>query len=396
MISTNSNNVYQYLTKVINSKTFEKSVVSNQLLKYLVTQSLNGETPKEFQIAFDLFGERAKDEKEKNIRVYVHNLRKKLIEYYKNEGSNDEIRFEIPKGHYAIKFNVNKKIYVRNKLNKFSPFILGLSLILFIASGFIFLKEKKLPLQKCFIWKDFWESDYPTKIILGDHYFFRYKVEFGRHTIMRWHEINSDEDLTKMMDSDPELEDKISRLDYAYINKQVPYGLFMVMKNLVKSNSNITLSYSSKTDWNDIKGCNVIYISSLKTKCFLNEFHKDVGIEYDYVNLNLKYHLKDSTIILNPESINEHHTEYSSIVYFKTDDGRSIASFICGQDIGNKAVLDYLSDVDNLDYLKEKAKENGSDNFKAVFEVKGYGQTDFVIHPLRVDPIEVDIDELWP
>ncbi len=396
MILVNTNNVHRYLSKVLHSKTFEKSVVSNELLKYIVNKSLEGESPKEFQIAYDLFGERAKDEKEKNIRVYVHNLRKKLLEYYRNEGTNDEIIFEIPKGHYVTKFSVNKNMFIWNRINRFSPYILAISLMTLIISVFFFMKKDKLPLQKCFIWEDYWESDYPIRIILGDHYFFEYKANFGSHTIMRWHEINSDEDLNVLIDSNMDLRNKISTLNYEYLNKQVPYGLFMVMKNLVNCKADLTLNYSSNAGWNDVKNCNVIYISSLKTKCFLNEFHKEVGVEYDNKNLNLRYQVKDSTIIYNPNSINEQHTEYSSLIYFKTEDGRSVSSFICGQDIGNKAVLDYLSNVENLNKLKERVEKNNSDNFKAVFEVKGHGQTDFVIHPLRIDPIELDVNELWP
>jgi hypothetical protein len=87
----------RFLEHVLRSYTFSKSPVNRELLKYLVQVSLRGEKPKEYQIAAEVFGRKIGEEKEVNVRVYMLNLRKKLQEYYRNEGKDDELVFELPK-----------------------------------------------------------------------------------------------------------------------------------------------------------------------------------------------------------------------------------------------------------------------------------------------------------
>ncbi|MGD9931805.1 MAG: helix-turn-helix domain-containing protein, partial [Mangrovibacterium sp.] len=80
------------MDRILGSTAFSKSTVNRELLKYLVQASMNGENPKEFQIAADVFGKKMNSGKEVNIRVYIHNLRKKLEEYYQTEGKEDEFK----------------------------------------------------------------------------------------------------------------------------------------------------------------------------------------------------------------------------------------------------------------------------------------------------------------
>ncbi len=79
---TDHRKISQTLEKLLNSKTFSKPGVYKDLLNYLVNCSLKGETPKEQQIALDVFGKKADLDKELNVRVYILNLRNKLKEYY--------------------------------------------------------------------------------------------------------------------------------------------------------------------------------------------------------------------------------------------------------------------------------------------------------------------------
>lgn len=62
---------------------------------------------------------------------------------------------------------------------------------------------------------------------------------------------------------------------------------------------------------------------------------------------------------------------------------------MCDTDIGNVATIKYLSKPENLKLLKQQTKDFPSENFKAIFEVRGKQQTDFKIVLKRIDPIEV-------
>lgn len=60
----------------------------------------------EYTIAVDVLGKSQdfKESKDASVRVEVHRLRKRLAEYYEQEGAGDLIRIEIPTGQYTPRF----------------------------------------------------------------------------------------------------------------------------------------------------------------------------------------------------------------------------------------------------------------------------------------------------
>src|ERR1039458_5099427 len=97
------------LNCVLNSKTLSGSQASRQILKFIVEKSLAGcaDEIKEYTIATQALGRPEDfDPRADNIvRVQVQRLRKKLEDYYRDEGTNDPMRIVIPLGHYHAEFN---------------------------------------------------------------------------------------------------------------------------------------------------------------------------------------------------------------------------------------------------------------------------------------------------
>ena len=96
-----------FLKKILQSREISKSIKYQELLQYLYDCSVQGTPPKEAQIAMDIFKRDLSHNDSVDsaiVRVNVHGLRVKLDNYYLTEGKEDEIVFEIPKGHYEIKF----------------------------------------------------------------------------------------------------------------------------------------------------------------------------------------------------------------------------------------------------------------------------------------------------
>jgi hypothetical protein len=80
-----------------------------KLLRYLANHSLDhpGTSPKEYQIATEVFG-RQKDfdpHLDSMVRVQAGRLRSKLAEYYASEGAEDSTLVEMPKGNYVLTFH---------------------------------------------------------------------------------------------------------------------------------------------------------------------------------------------------------------------------------------------------------------------------------------------------
>ena len=102
------------LRKVLESRSFSAAARLQDLLRYLVTESLagRGDRLNQSSIAIDVQGKDANFDPatDSQVRVEAGRLRAKLREYYDEEGGADEIRFELPKGMYEprIRFGAGR------------------------------------------------------------------------------------------------------------------------------------------------------------------------------------------------------------------------------------------------------------------------------------------------
>ena len=101
------------IEKLLSSHALHGSESLCKLLRYLATLSLDhpGSSPKEYQIATEVFG-RPQDfdpHVDSMVRVQAGRLRTKLAEYYASEGLDDPVLVEVPKGTYALKFQQRTK-----------------------------------------------------------------------------------------------------------------------------------------------------------------------------------------------------------------------------------------------------------------------------------------------
>jgi hypothetical protein len=97
------------LSRVLQSKTLSGSNSARQILKFIGEKSLAGciDEIKEYTIATEALGRPQDfDPRADNIvRVQVQRLRKKLEDYYGNEGADDPLRIVIPLGRYHTEFH---------------------------------------------------------------------------------------------------------------------------------------------------------------------------------------------------------------------------------------------------------------------------------------------------
>ena len=396
MIAPRSVLIHKYLKKVIDSTTFSRSSVNKELFKYLVSQSLKGETPKEYQIVHDVFGKQKADEKDSNVRVYIHNLRKKIDEYYFKEGGQDEIKFQLPKGGYKVDFKLNKRSYIKRKIVRFSPFVFLLGMMLTFVALFLFTKKNRPEPAKHFIWNSIYTSEYPTLIVLGDHYFFQGKTAMGGSTIMRNVGINSDADFDKWAANHPDTKHLVRKSKQTYINKQAPFGLFKIMELIGGGNTKLDFKYASELQWNDVKEKNIIFVGSFKTQHILKEIHEKIGVAYAIKEATLFFKGKDTVASYHCTDEDFLNLDYPTITFFKTKDGRTITSFMSSKDLGNYALLKYLGVPENLKMLEDQLANFSTTNLRAVFEVKGRDKTDFNVNLINMVPIKEKVNEIWP
>jgi hypothetical protein len=391
---TDHQKISQTLERLLNSKTFSKSGINKDLLNYLVNCTLKGENPKEFQIASEVFGKKADQQKDFNIRVYIFNLRNKLQEYYKHEGREDDIIIQIPKGKYTVEFRFDRVKRVKGTLRKLGfPLFIAAIIILLFSALFVTVAPR-MKMQKIAFWKAFLEPGYPTLIVLGDHYFFNDSIATGRIGISRDTRINSDEDLDDFLKERPELINRIRKNKMTYINKQAPVGLFNIMQILGGDRTETEMKFSSQLiKWDDLLGKHLIFIGSVKTLGFLNNTVAKLGLKYDLSQSSFLYQTSDSTLNFRNRSDNYLQNEHACLIRFETNDGRNVLFLLSDSDIGNIAAQKFMTDLKNSDLLLKKTPGK---NFKAIFKVKGRELTDFQIDLIRIDPITDPISDIWP
>jgi len=97
-----------WLDHVLHSRAFSSSHSIRHILKFIVERSLAGASAdiKEYTIATEALGRPSDfDPKTDNIvRMQMQRLRRKLDEYYKEEGAKEPLRIVIPRGHYIPSF----------------------------------------------------------------------------------------------------------------------------------------------------------------------------------------------------------------------------------------------------------------------------------------------------
>ena len=90
--------------RIISSGILGRSKHYGAMLQYLVSCSAQNRQPKEIELATDVLGKDSDFDvsAESSVRVYVHQLRKKLHAYYEQNELDVACKLVIPKGSYSL------------------------------------------------------------------------------------------------------------------------------------------------------------------------------------------------------------------------------------------------------------------------------------------------------
>ena len=92
--------------RVLQSRIFRSSEVLKHLFGYLADQSLagTGDSLKEYTIGIDAFGKPSDYDPrlDSTVRIQIGRLRQRLSEYYRDEGKDDPLVVDLPKGRFGL------------------------------------------------------------------------------------------------------------------------------------------------------------------------------------------------------------------------------------------------------------------------------------------------------
>lgn len=279
------------------SQSLGRSGTLHRLFDYLLERTLEGEAPKEIEIAGDVFGKSGSDLLvDASVRVYVHRLRKKIDDYYVGPGQADVEQLTLPKGEYRFQLSntgpggaapsdvapesiefPRPKAWQRREswLFLLLGLIVGGALVL-AASRAMTAPDPLDAVRTSSVWQPVIESRRALIVVPGDYYIMgeRDKPAADPSRLVREFQVNSREELDEWFMREPTLRSRYVDLNLYYLPVSTGYALKTVMPIVTPSLAEGRASWlvpSSKLTPNLLKDGDVVYLGLLSSLGLLQQ-----------------------------------------------------------------------------------------------------------------------------
>lgn len=279
------------LSQILNSPEFRDSKRYQQLLQYLVEKASAAGSPKETEIAHDLFGRDSTFDPNTDpvIRSYISNLRKKLEHYYLTTDDPHAFRIEIPKGQYLITY-VPADHYPKERKKELIPRSVFLIVIGLLVIGLLYQYFSRPPASTHAIareaapnllWKDFLaEGAPPPLVVLGDYRLLSERGKLEGRTFLRVPQVNTEADLQAYAARDPAKYTPLEISQVTFIGAGASVGLAAVLQVFGPQVARVTVKLSSELKWDDLDNHSIVYVGTFKTLYKLDTLIARTNIRY--------------------------------------------------------------------------------------------------------------------
>ncbi len=390
--------------KIIKSKSFGRSKTYENLLLYLVECSYNNHTPKETTIAEEIFKKSAFDPSQSTlVRVYVFNLRKKLKQYYQQEGIADKIVLKIPKGSYKVEFiaKEKEKEEVSSVPSKaWILWMLSIALVLSMLLNFYLWRttEKDFNVYQQGIWADLMQSPLPTMVVIGDLFIY-HEIDTSQalHRSIRDPLINSEQEFEKFLltDNRPTVYKELGTYSYLIRNSVI------WIKNLTQifheQKKEYAIRLMSRFNPKELQDYNLVVVGMSKTLGLFNNYYQSFKLlrkgskdYYQYSDGENEYLYQASG---DP---NGRHTDYGYMGKYPGPNNNSIYIFGGLWDTGASQSFKNFTENSLLKEVEVALKnEFGSipKFYEIMFEVKGIDRMELgtkILHINSINPQSIN------
>ena len=394
--------------KIAGSGILGRSRVYGKLLSYLTLCASEGRSPKEAEIAVDVFdkGREFDSNHDSVVRVSVHNLRQKFEKYYAENPSNNGLKLEIPRGEYRLVFESDVSP-AGKELSRSTPSIwlgalIGL-LILNLVVLFIFRDEQPDSVHEAIgqsqIWGGVLNDTLPLMVVVGDYYIFGELDETGRVSrLIRDFEINSSTDLSNLLVYEPDLAENYFDLDLTYLPRSSALGLENLLQIIHASNVPVQITSTSELRVSDMKSHNIIYLGYISALGMLIDFvfspssNLRVGETYDELS-NLQtgeQYISGAGIPKRGE-----YQDYGLISSFPGPSGNQFLIIAGTRDAGVLEAADLITDINGVELLERTTSNSAGDAsaFEALYRVVGFDRTNLDANLVHFSSLDRDL--IW-
>ncbi|MEE8094185.1 MAG: hypothetical protein V3T47_08105 [Gammaproteobacteria bacterium] len=277
--------IEQEVAKLTKNHILGRSRTYARLLEYLAGCSVNGRTPKELEIAAEVFGKGSDFDPNQDslVRVYMHNLRQKLDNYYAREANRSGDRLAIPKGEYRLAVVSARDSTSVSAPGRHAPPVWAMVLVAALAINLVALvflargggsdESVYEQVSRSSIWASFMDDELPFLVVVGDYYIFGEIDQFGRvERLVREFDVNSADDLADRFLYEPELMEIYLDVDLTYLPQASAFALKDLLRVVYRSDKPVRVTPMSELTVADLKSNHVIYVGYISALDKLMEF----------------------------------------------------------------------------------------------------------------------------
>lgn len=371
--------IEKYLKKICEDRSFEKSPRNVRLLRFLVEKAHKKEDVNEYVVGLELFEQNYNPESnDSKVRVYMFNLRKKLEEYYKSSGIDDELKFTLTKGQYNLQFDGNTPAISSGKANKQKNGQIWIKRIaiatVVVAVLFVAYLHTTTSDNEKYCWKPFFEKNADNICIMADqimiyHYINEEKIPriiFG---------INSESDFIDYIKK--HTTDSLQLADYTLFSKMAPYSVKTLTEWFLRHKSKFSLRLETHFQTDELRDNNILYIGQFKTmntsKALFLKNSKKFSVAQRMGGFMVTKDGEQTKYVAHSE--NNVRTEYAMVSFMKLESGKNALFFVSNNDIGVMATVNNFTKKEWLEQFYKNLPAN-TEYFNALFEVSGLGRTE--------------------
>lgn len=351
-----------------------------ELFEYLAARGPLGEAASQAEIAEAVFGQAGGDSDDATVRVYIHRLRKRLEEFYANDGDAEGgARLAVPTGTYALRLAAGNSNHGKTAGRSRKPWLValvGLVLVTTFLAGRMLAGSPAAGVANS-IWQPFIESDRPLVIAVGDYYIYgEYSGEFPQvDRLVRDFDINSPTDLARAQQANPDRYGATEDMSLNYLPVASSHAIAELAPILSRGGKKVSIVAASQLNSDVFRTNDVVYVGlvsgmgMLEEMSFMNS-NFAVGANYDQlVNLAL-----DRTYV-SGEALNlsssRYYTDYGYLSVFREPGGALVAVVAGARDTGLRGVADASTALELPAELERVAGNQSVHGYEALFEITG-------------------------
>lgn len=355
-----------------------------ELFDYLAARGADAPPSTQADIAADVFGNDGADGDDATVRVYIHRLRKRLEEYYRETGTETSgVRLVIPGGTYALRLEkpqgaVQPIRRVAARIPR--AWLLGLGAAVLVALSFALGRGSDeavgaAPINE--IWEPFVRSDRPIMIVVGDYYLFGeidpVRPEEGR--LIRDFSIDSPVDLARAQETDPSRYGNAEDVGLTYLPVSTAEALRELVPVLARSKRQVDLVAASDVTAETLRDYNVVYVGlfsgmrMLENSTFAGSNYT-LGMSYDELidrDSGQSYLSEEARRLAAPVF----YTDYAYFTRFREPGGGYVAVVAGARETGLRAMAAMVGGEDLPPSLENLARSSPGNGFDALFQITG-------------------------